>query len=54
MSISTTTIARKLAAMRKTRAGGRPAKKTRCAKCAAWCASARDARAHCAKKGLST
>lgn len=38
-----------LAALRKTHAGGRPAKPTNC-KCGAKCASAREARAHCAGK----
>lgn len=47
MSISTTSAARKMAAARKTHAGGRPAKRTRCAKCGEWCDSAREARAHC-------
>ena len=36
-----------LLAQRAVRAGGRPAKRTRCAKCKAWCESARAARKHC-------
>ena len=44
-----TTAARKLAALRKTH-GGPPKKKTRCPKCRAWCAGAREAREHCRGK----
>ena len=39
--------ARKLAALRKTRGGGRPRKITPCPKCGAECQSARQAQAHC-------
>lgn len=42
-----------LAAMRKTFGGGRPPKRTTCARCGAVCKSARLSRAHkCAKEKL--
>jgi len=43
----TTRQARKLAALRKTRNGGRPRKQTPCPRCHVICDSARQAQAHC-------
>lgn len=44
----TTKQARRLAAKRKTHAGGRPPKPSNCRKCGALCSSYTHARAHCA------
>jgi hypothetical protein len=47
MRALTTRTARKMAAKRKTKAGGRPRKPTDCPKCGAGCASYRKAMGHC-------